>query len=310
MKTLQSISELRQVPGPVHLAIGVFDGVHLGHTAVIDHAVASARVSGGTAVVVTFDPHPASVLRPEQTPLLLTSTRHKLRLLADLGVSHVLVLPFTNIMASTAPADFIVSLSEACKPLRQICVGEDWAFGSGRAGNLQLLQLLGHAMRYEAVGIRNVVMEGEVVSSTSIRSAVQRGDLAAATKLLGRTFSVLGTVVEGKHLGRTIGFPTANIRPECEQLPPNGVYVVEAIIGRDHYGGVANIGLRPTVEAGATEPLLEVHVLEFDGDLVGTDMEVLFHVYVRAERKFPSTDALREQIALDVNRARKIFGLT
>ena len=301
---LHSIAELAELPGPIFLAIGVFDGVHLGHRAVIGHALRAAEASGGTAVALTFDPHPAAILRPQQAPALLTSTRHKLRLLAQLGVRHALVVTFDAGFAVTPPEEFIRQLAESARPLRQICVGEDWAFGKGRKGDLALLRRLGVALGFDAVGLPAVTVDDTTVSSTVIRSAVEAGDLALASRMLGREFSVMGTVAEGKKLGRTLGFPTANLRPESEQLPPNGVYAVRVACGGKSLGGVANIGIRPTVSPQATEPVLEVHLFDFSGDLYGQDLEVSLLRFLRPEQKFPSLDALRNQIAADISAAR------
>ncbi|MCX6980740.1 MAG: bifunctional riboflavin kinase/FAD synthetase [Verrucomicrobia bacterium] len=320
-RVLRSISELADIAGPVVIAAGVFDGFHLGHRAVIDRAIAGARAAGGTPVVATFDPHPAAVLRPGSAPPLLTSTRHKIRLLADAGIAHVLVLGFDAAFAAQPPEIFIQALADACRPLREICVGEDWAFGKDRAGNLSLLTVLGKKLGFTATGHLPVIVDGKAVSSTAIRAAVESGALAEAARLLGREFSVLGTVIEGRRLGRTLGFPTANVRPESEQLPPNGVYAVRAHAAADQtrnaergtrkekispppavvgYRGIANIGIRPTVADGGTQRLVEVHLFDFTGDLYGRDIEVFFGRFVRPEQKFPGLDALRAQIASDV----------
>jgi riboflavin kinase/FMN adenylyltransferase len=298
------LSELAQLRGPIAIAAGVFDGVHLGHRAVISQALDFAKANGGTAVVLTFDPHPTSILRPDNASPLLTSTRHKLRILAALGIGHTLVIPFTREFAATEPAIFIEQLAAACE-LRHFCVGHDWAFGRGRAGNLELLTTLGARLGFEACGIPSVAVDGQPVSSTAIRAALGEGDLATAQRLLGRPFSIFGTIIAGNQLGRTIGFPTANIRPENEQLPPNGVYAVSAEFGSQRVRGVANIGLRPTVEAAAKERLLEVHLFDFNGDLYGADVEVHFHRFIRPEQKFASLDALKAQIAADAVEARK-----
>ena len=299
----RSIIDLSALDGPVAIAAGVFDGVHLGHRAVISRALEFSAAESGHAAVLTFDPHPASVLRPGQSPPLLASTRHKLRILAALGVEHVLVIPFDLEFAATPPAEFIRQLASACE-LRQICVGHDWAFGKGRAGNLALLTTLGSELGFAAVGIPSVTLDEQPVSSTVIRAAVQSGDLATARRLLGREFSVFGTVIPGDQRGRTIGFPTANILPENEQLPPNGVYAVTATFGNATVRGVANIGLRPTVQAAAKERLLEVHLFDFTADIYGQDIEVHFHRFIRPERKFSSLEALTTQIAADAKEAR------
>ncbi len=300
VKVLHSISELAGIAGPVVLAAGVFDGLHLGHRAVIERAIADARATGGTPVVVTFDPHPASVLRPQSAPPLLTSTRHKLRLLADAGIAHVLVQNFSATFAATPPEQFIGELANACRPLREICVGEDWAFGKDRAGNLSLLSALGKELGFAAIGLPPVTVDGKPVSSTAIRAAVEEGVLDVAARLLGREFSMLGTVIEGRRLGRTLGFPTANVKPESEQLPMNGVYAVRAVIDGKSHAGIANVGVRPTISSEGVHRLVEVHLFDFSADLYGRDIEVFFERFVRPEQKFPSLDALRTQIASDV----------
>jgi len=306
LSPLRSISDLASVPGPVFLAIGVFDGVHLGHRAVIERALADARGGGGSTVAVTFDPHPVRVLRPEKAPHLLTSTPHKLRLIRDLGVQHILVIPFDREFAATPPAEFIGQLAAAARPLREICVGHQWSFGRNRTGNLELLDRLGHELGFDEIGVPAVEIDGRIVSSTVIRQAVESGDFATAARLLGREYTILGTVVEGLHLGRTLGFPTANLAAHNEQFPPNGVYVVEARRNGDApLRGVANIGVRPTLAQASGERVLEVHLFDFDGDLYGSDLEIIFRNFLRPEQKFPSLEALRAQIVCDVEQARK-----
>jgi riboflavin kinase/FMN adenylyltransferase len=305
---LRTIGELRNLPGPLFLAIGVFDGVHRGHQAVIRRALEAARFAGGTAVVVTFDPHPVRVLRPEQAPRLLTSTAHKLRLIRDLGVMHQLVIPFDLEFAATPPEDFIRELAAAAQPLREICVGFEWSFGKGRAGNLALLDRLGKELGFDEVGVAAVEMDGEIISSTLIRAAVEKGDLARAAKLLGRDFTVLGTVVEGDRVGRKLGFPTANLSAHNEQYPPNGVYAVEAKRGDQMLPGVANIGVRPTVKNAGGERLLEVHLFDFSEEIYGEDLEITFRKFLRPEQKFAGIEELRAQIQKDAEQAREFLG--
>jgi riboflavin kinase/FMN adenylyltransferase len=304
VNVLRSISDLATVRGPVVLAVGVFDGFHLGHRAVVERAIADANAAGGTAVVVTFDPHPAAILRPQNTPPLLTSTRHKVRLFEESGVQNVLVLEFTPAFAAKAPEHFIGELAAACRPLREICVGEDWAFGKERAGNLALLQSLGQSLGFTATGIPAVAVEGRAVSSTVIRAAVEEGALDVAARLLGRDFGVFGKVIEGRRLGRTLGFPTANVLPESEQLPPNGVYAVRVALDGKLHAGIANVGVRPTVSSGETQRLVEVHLFDFSGEIYGSDIEVIFHRFIRPEMKFPNLEALRAQIAHDITDVR------
>lgn len=307
MRVLRSIPELTQISGPLFLAIGVFDGVHLGHQAVISTAARHAADAGGAAVVVTFDPHPAKILRPQESPRLLTATQHKIALIRALGVSHLLVLTFDRELASTSPTDFVRQLVAAAKPLREICVGQEWSFGKNRAGNLALLKELGGQLNFNVIGVEPVASNGTIVSSTAIRKAVEAGDFATATRMLGRDYTILGTVEEGKHLGRSLGFPTANLSAHSEQFPPDGVYAAEGLLGGKTVQGVVNLGLRPTVADGIPQRVLEFHLFDLDRDLYGEDIELRFLRYLRPERRFENLAALREQIGQDVAAAREIF---
>jgi riboflavin kinase/FMN adenylyltransferase len=309
MKVLRSITDLATLPGPLFLAIGVFDGVHLGHQAVISTSADHARKAGGTPVVVTFDPHPAKVLRPKEAPHLITATQHKIALIRDLGVAHLLVLPFDLNFAATAPEEFVRQLVANSRPLREICVGHEWSFGKGRAGNLALLQQLGLAQNFEVVGVDAVKLNGEVVSSTAIRKAVAEGNLVKATQMLGREYTILGTVIAGAKLGRQLGFPTANLSAHSEQFPPNGVYVAEARLAGVIYRGVANLGYRPTVSGENPERLLELHLFNLDREIYGEEMEVRFLRYLRPEQKFENVEALKAQIGTDVAQARESFSV-
>jgi riboflavin kinase/FMN adenylyltransferase len=310
MQILRSISELGDLSGPLFLAIGVFDGVHLGHQAVISTSARHAKEAGGTPVVVTFDPHPAKVLRPQDAPHLLTATQHKIALIRDLGVGHLLVLHFDRQFAATAPEEFVRQLVTNSRPLREICVGHEWSFGKGRAGNLALLKKLGATAEFNVVGVQAVTVNGEVVSSTAIRRAVAEGDLVKATQMLGREYTILGTVKAGEKLGRKLGFPTANLSAHSEQFPPNGVYVTEARLAGALYRGVANLGYRPTVSGEKPERLLELHLFDLNKEIYGEEVEVRFLRYLRAEQKFENVDALAAQIARDVKSARESFSFT
>jgi riboflavin kinase/FMN adenylyltransferase len=306
METLRSISELSSLPGPLFLAIGVFDGVHLGHKAVISTSAEHAHAADGKPVVVTFAPHPEKVLRPAAAPHLLTATRHKIALIRGLGVEHLLVIKFDERFAATEPEDFVRQLVEHSNPLREICVGHKWAFGRNRRGNLELLKKLGAQFNFNVVGIPPVSVKGELVSSTTIRRAVEAGDLEKAAEMLGREYTILGTVVRGDNLGKKIGFPTANLSAHSEQFPPNGVYIAEAKLDGVAYPGVVNLGYRPTVSS-QKERVLEIHLLDFDRDIYGSDLELRFLGYLRPEKKFDSVEALTRQIEADVTQARKLF---
>src|SRR2546427_9482668 len=222
MEILRSIPELSRLRGALFLAIGVFDGVHRGHQAVISTSAEHAQDVNGTPVVVTFDPHPEKVLRPAAAPHLLTATEHKIALIRDLGVRHLLIINFDKHFASTPPEKFVEQLVTHSKPLREICVGHEWSFGKDRRGNLDLLKRLGAESEFEVVGVPPVRANGEVISSTAIREAVQRGDFAKARLMLGRDYTVLGTVTRGDDLAKKIGFPTANLSAHNEQFPPDG----------------------------------------------------------------------------------------
>jgi riboflavin kinase/FMN adenylyltransferase len=309
MSPLTQISALAQLPGPLFLAIGVFDGVHLGHRAVLERARDDARRAGGTAVAVTFHPHPIRILRPEHAPHLLTSTPHKVRLIRALGLDHLLVIPFDPEFAATPPEDFIRAIAAASRPLREICVGFEWSFGKGRAGNLAMLDRLGHELGFDEIGMPAVKIDDQVVSSTLIRRAVEAGDFATAARFLGREYTILGTVTEGAKLGRKIGFPTANLAAHNEQFPPNGVYAVEIARNDETLRGVANIGVRPTIANASGERVFEVHIFDFAGDLYGEDLEVSFRRFLRPEQKFSSLDALETQITKDAAAARQHFGM-
>jgi riboflavin kinase/FMN adenylyltransferase len=304
MQVLRSIEELQSLRGPIFAAIGVFDGVHRGHQAVISTSAAHARGENGTAVVITFDPHPVKVLRPNNAPHLLTATKHKIELIRALGVEHLLVIEFNRAFANTPPEKFVEQLVAYCKPLREICVGHEWSFGKNRAGNLELLQRLGAQHAFNVIGIAPVRVNGEIVSSTAIRAAVEKGDFARATAMLGRDYTILGTVKEGAHLGRKIGFPTANLSAHSEQFPPNGVYATEAKLDGALLRGVANVGYRPTVASDKPERLVELHIFNLDRDIYGHDIEVRFVKYIRPEQKFKDVAALADQIARDVEQAK------
>ena len=223
MEIFRSTAGLAQLDGPLFLAIGAFDGVHLGHQAVISTSARHAHSEDGTPVVVTFDPHPAKVLRPENAPHLITSTPHKIALIRALGVGHLLIIPFDKNFAQTEAEDFVAQRTANARGLCEICVGHEWSFGKNRAGNLALLRKLGTRHHFNVVGIPPVKVNGAVVSSTAIRARIERGDFAGAAIMLGRDYTMLGTVREGSKLGRQIGFPTANLSAHSEQFPPNGV---------------------------------------------------------------------------------------
>jgi len=307
MQVFRSFEELAAHSHKVCLAIGVFDGVHLGHQRVIGQARADAQSTGGTSVVLTFDPHPMRVLAPDKAPRLLTSTEHKLLLIGRLEVDACLVLAFDKPFSLTPPERFIDSVVRRTNQLQEICVGTRFRFGHNRAGDVRLMEALAPKYGFAAKEIKSVTLGEEMISSTAIRQHVLNGRLERAAAMLGRPFSILGTVEPGDHRGRELGFPTANLNSHDEVLPPDGVYVVRVKVGEELLGGVVNIGLRPTFTGTEAHRVLEAHILDFTRDLYGQNVEILFLSKLRGEQKFASAEALKTQIAADIQAARQIL---
>ena len=308
MQVFRTFEELARHSHKVCLAIGVFDGVHLGHQRVMGQARDDARAADGTAVVLTFDPHPMRVLQPDKAPLLLTSTEHKLALIDKLGMDACLLLAFDKLFSLTPPEQFINTVARQTNQLQEICVGTRFRFGHDRIGDVRLMEALAPQYGFVAREIKSVMLGDEMISSTAIRQHVLNGQLDRAAAMLGRPFSILGTVEPGDHRGRELGFPTANLNPHNEVLPPDGVYAVRVIIGSEHFCGLVNIGVRPTF--ASTQPLrvLEVHILDFSRQLYDHKVEVLFLSKLRDEQKFASAEVLKTQIAADIHTARQILG--
>ena len=307
---VQIVTTLEDLPAlgvPLHLALGVFDGVHIGHQAVIARAVNAAARDGGLAGLVTFNPHPIRVIAPNKAPKnLLETLEHKARVVADLGLELFVPLHFDIPFAQMSASEFIEKLTAA--PVRTIAVGEDWRFGHHRSGDVSFLENEARRRGFSLEAVAPVMHDGERISSSRIRQAIRDGNFNAAEQMLGRPYTITGTVVEGNKLGRTIGFPTANLATGEAQLPMDGVWAVSALLadGRT-LPGVANLGMRPTVDG--YHRTLEVHLFDFSGDLYRQEMEIRFARHLRPEIKFPSIQSLRVQIQQDAEEARKIFAL-
>jgi riboflavin kinase / FMN adenylyltransferase len=299
----QRLEELPALGQDLHLAIGVFDGVHLGHQAVIAAAVRAAAEHGGLAGLLTFDPHPIRVIAPGKAPTsLLETLDHKARVVGGLGVELLIPLHFDAAMAAMAAVEFVERLTAA--PVRTIAVGEDWRFGHHRAGDVNLLRNEAETRGFRLEAVPPVMFEGDRISSTRIRQAIHDGNLDEAARMLGRRYSVSGPVVKGAQLGRQLGFPTANVDTGNLQLPPDGVWAVRVIDAANRqWDGVANLGMRPTV--GGTKRLLEVHLFGFSGEIYGENLEVRFENHLRPEMKFPSLELLKERISIDAQAARE-----
>ncbi len=294
-------------PGSV-LSIGNFDGVHLGHQAVLRHVVEQARALGTTAAAMTFDPHPFTVLRPAQAPPLLTTLAQRLQLIARTGVDVVLVVPFTPTLAAMSALDFIRTVLVDRLRVREVYIGRNFRFGVGRSGDVDLLVRAGSELGFAAAAAPTVEVDGSVVSSSRVRAALAVGRVGEARAMLGRAPFVDGEVTVGKRFGRRLGFPTLNIDVGSELMPVNGVYVTAVFIpsfGRP-FPSVTNIGVRPTIytNSGTT---VESHLLDFTADVYREGVRLFFLEHLREERLFPSPAQLMAQIRRDVGTARAWF---
>lgn len=306
MKVVRQLSALRNRPLPICLAAGFFDGIHCGHQEVLQQAIDQARAIRGEAWALTFDPHPLKILTPGTAPLLLTGTAHKLRLMEQMGLDGCLLIPFNHRFAATEPETFLRRLALGIPTLRAIFMGHDWRFGYKGRGDGSLLADWARPRGIAVHPLPSVRSGGQPVSSTRVRNAVTTGNLAEAATLLGRPFSILGTVVSGQRIGRTLGFPTANIKAGNEAYPPTGIYAVQALIDRRSYPGVVNFGHHPTI-ARVRAPVLELHLLDVRINLYRKQIEVYFMRRLRPERKFSSLPELVRQINGDILRTRRIL---
>jgi riboflavin kinase/FMN adenylyltransferase len=291
---------------PTVLTMGVFDGLHLGHQTIIRRVVERAAALDCVPTVVTFDPHPRAVLYPAAAPPLLQTLGQRLEALRILGIGQTLVLRFDPALAALTAAEFAQRILFGALGAREIYLGEDFAFGHGRQGNIATLRCLGVDYGCAAYEVEAVLLRGKRVSSTRLREAIQSGRINLARRMLLRPYGVEGEVVTGRRLGRTLDFPTANIAVINRVLPADGVYVTATLIGGVWRRSVTNIGYRPTVSDDCLR-VVETHILDFGGDLYGASLRTRFLHRLRAERKFASLEELRAQIAYDVARTRRYF---
>ena len=288
-------------------AIGVFDGVHLGHKRLIEEAAAVASDRAVPLVVATFDPDPAEVLQATHQPAI-TSMEHRLRLFERLQVHYCMIIEFSRGLAELEPEDFVRNVLQQALAIQVLVVGYNWRFGRDRRGGVELCSKLGLQMGFETAVVPPVKLEGETVSSTAIRNAISCGSFGRAEKLLGRPYSVLGRVVRGDGRGRTIGFPTVNLERHHELLPPAGVYAVRTLLERKSMPGVCSIGTRETFHPEDGAPIvLEVHLFDTELDLYGREFEVQFVGKIRGQRRFRSARALRDQVSRDAAAARRML---
>ncbi len=304
---MQLIDDLitASVERPTVVAIGAFDGLHIGHQRIIAQLIAHARETSRLSAVVTFHPHPRSVLSPWLSPKVLTTPGDKAALLARMGVDILVLLRFTPELARTSAGEFVHMLCERLH-MAELWVGRDFALGRGREGNVPALRAMGERLGFEVHTFDPVVIDGRPVSSTWVRELLATGQVDDARRLLGRPYSLAGEVVGGARRGRCLGFPTANlaVRPE-RALPPDGVYAVYAIVDKRRLPAVANVGERPSFNTG--QHAIEVHILDYTGDLYGRDLVIEFVSRLRPERRFDDVCELVTQIGRDVERARGLF---
>ena len=282
---------------PVVASIGNYDGVHLGHRAILESVVAAAKRRGIQSLLVTFDPHPLSVVAPAKRPRLLQTRRQKLDILAECGIDGVLILKFDAAFAAMTGEEFFRTFLKGRVTPAAIHVGASFRFGHDRAGDVDLLCRIGAEMGFEVVGIPQVEVSNEIVTSSAIRRIVEDGDVERAGRMLGRPFALTGEVVGGDGRGRTLDFPTANLDVENELIPRRGVYVTEASVLSSRNAAVTNIGVRPTF--GGETLVVETHLIDFDEEVLGERMEVRFLARLRDEKRFLSPDELADQIARD-----------
>lgn len=290
------------------LTIGSFDGVHLGHRRIIENVIADARERCGTAALMTLRPHPRQFFAPASAPNILTSDRKKEQLLADAGVDVLYVLPFNADVAGLDREEFLREIVIGRCGAKKLIVGHDFNFGKGAKGNFEYLREMAPALGLVVEQAETLILEGERVSSTRVREVILQGELEHATRLLGRRYSVVGEVITGRAMGRKLGYPTANIKPHNNAVPANGIYVAEAHFDGRRFMAAVNIGIAPTIRH--EDIMIEAFLLDFNEDLVGKTLEIVFHKRLRPEKKFHSLEDLIVAIGDDVTATRAYFDAT
>jgi len=298
--------ENAEIARPVVLTLGVFDGLHLGHQLIISRVVERARAVGAVPTVVTFDPHPRAVLHPESAPPLLQTFDQKVEAFGVLGVEQTIVVRFTPEFAKVRAEEFLRDVVHVRLQAREVYLGRGFAFGRGREGDINLLRRVSGELGFFADEVPEVRLRGQRISSSRIRELLAAGRVGLARRMLGRPYGVEGRVVRGYERGRTLGFPTANLRPDNRVIPRAGVYVTATLVEGAWRRSVTNVGVRPTFEKEA-EPSVETFVMDWGGDLYGDVVRVRFLRRLRDERRFASVEELKRQIGSDAARARNYF---
>ncbi len=299
-------TENANISRPTVLTLGVFDGLHLGHQAIMETVVARSHASRASATAITFDPHPRAVLHPETAPPLLQTLDQRLANLNVLGIEQTIVIRFTKEFASQDAEEFLRNIVHDRLQAKEIYLGHGFAFGKGRSGNIDLLRKLSGELGFVADEVPEVRLRGSRISSSRIRDLLKEGRVNLVRRMLGRPYGIEGVIIRGDRRGHTIGFPTANLKPENRVVPKYGVYATATLIDGVWRRGVTNVGVRPTFESD-TGASIETHVFDFEGNLYGSVLRVRFLHRIRSERKFSGIDELRTQIARDVETAARYF---
>ncbi len=302
MKIIRGLRNIHERPVRAVVALGNFDGAHLGHQAVFERAVNRAQEIGGTAVVYTFDPHPLKILAPEQSFNLLNTFKKKLELISTFGIDMTILADFTRTFAKMHPREFTQKLYDALG-MDTVVVGHDYSFGRGKTGSIDYLRKMGAELGFNVEVVGQVIMDGKRVSSSRIRKMLGEGDVRGSSRLLGRCYSIAGHVVTGYQRGSAIGFPTANLDTPYEAIPAVGVYAVFARVGGgEPQEAVVNVGYNPTFNRD--DFIVEAHLLDYEGDIYGKEIEIYFVDRLRDEKSFGSVEELQAQIKADIEKAR------
>jgi riboflavin kinase/FMN adenylyltransferase len=299
-------TENANISRPTVLTLGVFDGLHLGHKKIIQTVVERADALDVVPTALTFDPHPRAVLHPETAPPLLQTLDQRLAALEVLGIEQTIVIPFSREFAAIEAGDFLREVIYERLQAREVYLGKGFAFGKGRAGNIELLRKISAGLGFFADEVSEVQLHGARISSSKIRELLAEGRVNLARRMLGRPYGVEGKIIRGDRRGHTIGFPTANLLPQNRVIPRTGVYVTATLIGDTWRRSITNVGVRPTF-GNDLEPSVETYIFDFDGDLYGDVLRVRFLHRLRDERKFAGINELKAQIERDSNRALEFF---
>jgi len=305
MKVINSLENIKEPFAYAVITVGNFDGVHIGHQGLLKEVKKRADKMSGTSIVLTFEPHPLKVLKEKKIPLI-TPFERKIELIEKLGIDVVICLPFTREFSKVSAREFVEEILLKKIGMKEIVVGYDYTFGHKREGNIDLLKKLGDELGFKVCILGPILVDNMIVSSTRIRNLIMEGELEKVKTLLNRYYQVSGEVIAGHDRGgRLLGFPTANLKLVNEVFPKNGVYVVEVIYNNKVYGGVTNIGFKPTFGNDALS--VETHILDFDQNIYGKKIKLNFIKRLRNEKRFSSIEALAAQIKRDIEEARKIL---